>query len=119
MATFKEVQQNLIFLNTGQRQIPGLIVMKLDANGYPYEGYKHILVVFNATNSSVTFTDCRLQGQPLYLHAVQQHSNDPVTRQSSFNSKQGSAAVPALTTAVFVSGVEGNAELEETKSVRL
>ena len=38
--------------------------MKLDANGYPYEGYKHILVVFNATNSSVTFTDSRLQGQP-------------------------------------------------------
>jgi len=49
--------------------------MKLDANGYPYEGYKHILVVFNATNSSVTFTDSRLQGQPLYLHPVQQRSD--------------------------------------------
>jgi len=115
MPTFKDVQQNLIFLNTGQRQIPGLIVMKLDANGYPSEGYKHILVVFNATNSSVTFSDIRLQGQPLYLHPAQQHSNDPATRQSSFNSKRGSAIVPALTTAVFVSGVEGNAGLEENE----
>ena len=115
MPTFKDVQQNLIFLNTGQRQIPGLIVMKLDANGYPSEGYKHILVVFNATNSSVTFSDIRLQGQPLYLHPAQQHSNDPATRQSSFNSNRGSATVPALTTAVFVSGVEGNAEREENE----
>jgi hypothetical protein len=89
--------------------------MKLDANGYPSEGYKHTLVVFNATNSSVTFSDIRLQGQPLYLHPAQQHSNDPATRQSSFNSKRGSATVPALTTAVFVSGVEENAELEENK----
>jgi pullulanase len=104
MATFKEVQQNLVFLNTGQSQIPGLIVMKLDANDLPYEGYKHILVVFNAINSSVTFTDSRLQGQALYLHPVQQHSNDLATRQSNFNSKQGSATVPALTAAVFVSG---------------
>jgi pullulanase len=104
MATFAEVQQNLTFLNTGPNQTPGLVVMKLDANGHHYEGFEHILVVFNATNSSVTFTDSRLQGLGLHLHPVQQHSSDPVTRQSSFNSQQGSATVPALTTAVFVSG---------------
>jgi hypothetical protein len=33
---------------------------------------------------------------------VQLNSGDPVTRQSTFNSKTGTAAVPALTTAVFV-----------------
>jgi pullulanase len=33
MKTSDEVQQNLSFLNAGQNQVPGLIVMKLDANG--------------------------------------------------------------------------------------
>jgi pullulanase len=103
MATFEEVQQNLSFLNTGQTQTPGLIVMKLDANGGNYGIYKHVVVVFNATNASVTFTDGRLQGLHLFLHPVQSASADPITRQSTANSQQGSVTVPALTTAVFVS----------------
>jgi pullulanase len=62
MPTFEEVQQNLTFLNTGQNQIPGLIVMKLDANSGNYGKYKHIVVVFNATNASVTslISGCRV-----------------------------------------------------------
>jgi pullulanase len=106
MATFEEVQRNLTFLNTGQTQTPGLIVMKLDANGRSYGIYKHIVVLFNATNAPVTFTDSRLQGLVLHLHPVQRSSGDPATRQSAFNSKTGSATVPALTTAVFVAETE-------------
>jgi len=102
MGTFNEVQQNLTFLNTGQNQTPGLIVMKLDAHGGNYGIYRHIVVLFNATNASVTFTDSRLQGLALHLHPVQRSSSDPITRQSTFNSKGGSATVPGLTTAVFV-----------------
>jgi pullulanase len=100
------VQNNLTFLNTGQTQTPGLIVMKLDAHGGNYGIYKHIVVIFNGTNASVTFTDSRLQGLALHLHPVQQNSSDPATRQSAFNSKQGTATVPALTTAVFASETE-------------
>ena len=106
MPTFKEVQRNLTFLNTGQNQTPGLIVMKLDANGGNYGIYKHIVVIFNATNASVTFTDSRLQGLALHLHPVQEDSSDPTTRQSTFNSKAGTATVPALTTAVFVAEID-------------
>ena len=102
MPTFEEVQRNLTFLNTGQNQTPGLIVMKLDANGGNYGIYKHIVVLFNATNASVTFTDARLQGLFLHLHSVQKNSSDPTTRQSTFDFKAGTATVPALTTAVFV-----------------
>jgi pullulanase len=102
MPTFQEVQQNLTFLNTGQSQTPGLIVMKLDANGHDYGQYRQVVVVFNAANEQTTFTDGRLQGLKLSLHPVQQHSSDPTTRQSTFNSKQGTVTVPALTTAVFV-----------------
>jgi pullulanase len=106
MATFEEIQQNLTFLNTGQSQTPGLIVMKLDANGGNYGIYKHIVVVFNAANAQTTFTDGRLQGLKLKLHPVQQNSSDPATRQSTFNSTSGTVTVPALTTAVFVTEKE-------------
>lgn len=106
MATFGEVQKNLSFLNTGQNQIPGLIVMKLDANGGDYGNYKHIVVVFNATNAQVAFSDGQLQGLALHLHPVQRSSSDPITRQSTFNSRQGTVTVPALTTAVFVAEAE-------------
>ena len=106
MPTFGEVQQNLSFLNTGPNQIPGLIVMKLDANGGDYGPYGNIVVIFNATNEQVTFTDAGLQGIRLQLHPVQQGSSDTLTRQSSFDSQQGAARVAALTTAVFVSETE-------------
>jgi hypothetical protein len=39
----------------------------------------------------------------LYLHPVQQGPGDPIVAQSSFNATTGTAVVPALTTAVFVS----------------
>jgi pullulanase len=102
MATLGEIQQNLTFLNTGANQVPGLIVMKLDANGGHYGPYKHILVVFNGTNSQVNFSDPSLQGLALSLHPFQRSGADSIARQSAFNSKQGMATVPALTTAVFV-----------------
>jgi len=106
MPTFTEIQQNLTFLNTGQSQTPGLIVMKLDANGRNYGQYQHIVVVFNAANEQTTFTDGRLQGLKLKLHPVQKSSSDPATRQSTYDNKAGTVTVPALTTAVFVSQQE-------------
>jgi pullulanase len=77
-------------------------VMKLDANGGNYGVYQHIVVVFNATDAQVNFTDSRLAGLKLHLHPFQKNSADPITRQSTFNSQQGTATVPALSTAVFV-----------------
>jgi pullulanase len=102
MPTLQEIQQNLTFLNTGPAQTPGLIVMKLDANSGSFGRYKHIVVLFNATNAPVTFTNSMLSGLALHLHPVQQSSSDPITQQSTFNSTTGTATVPALTTAVFV-----------------
>ena len=102
MPTAVEVQHNLTFLNSGPNGIPGLIVMRLDANGGNYGNYGHIVVLFNATNGPVSFADASLKGLHLHLHPVQQGSSDPATRQSTFKSSTGTATVPALTTAVFV-----------------
>jgi len=102
MHTLAEVQANLHFLNAGPSQTPGLIVMKLDANGGDFSRFQHIVVVFNATNAQVSFQNSTLVGLGLHLHPVQQHSSDPIIGHSSFNAQTGTFVVPALTTAIFV-----------------
>jgi pullulanase len=102
MQTFAEVQQNLTFLNTGQNQIPGVIAMRLNANGGNYGQYRQLLVVFNGTNASTSITDPSLQGIAFQLHSVLKGSTDPATRQSTFQLSSGTATVPALTIAVYV-----------------
>jgi pullulanase len=104
MHTLAEVQANLHFLNAGPSQTPGLIVMKLDANGGDFGRYQHIVVVFNATNGQLSFQNSTLMGLNLHLHPVQKDSTDPIVGQSSFNSQTGTVSVPALTTGVFVTG---------------
>ncbi|MDQ2776696.1 MAG: pullulanase-type alpha-1,6-glucosidase [Acidobacteriota bacterium] len=102
MASLAEVQNNLHFLNTGASQIPGLIVMKLDANGGAYGIYRHVVVVFNATLGTVNFQSDRLKGLNLRLHPLQAISADAQTRASSVNDDTGTVTVNGLTTAVFV-----------------
>jgi len=102
MTNLGSIQHNLTFLNTGPSQTPGLIVVKLDDSHGNSRGLNHIVVVFNATSAAVNFTDAQLKGLHLHLHPVLQQSSDPIVRQSSFNATQGTASVPALTTAVFV-----------------
>jgi pullulanase len=102
MATLAEVQRNLLFLNTGPEQIPGLICMLLSSNGRDYGPYDKVLVLFNATTSNVLFRNDSLRGLALKLVEVQAKSCDPLVKQSSFDTSSGTASVPGLTTAVFV-----------------
>ena len=103
LSTAAEIQQQLHFLNTGPSQIPGLIVMELDAAKGEQGEYRHIVTVFNATNQQQVFTSTALTGFELKLHPALRQSADPVVRTSSFDEKKGAIIVPALTTAVFVS----------------
>ena len=102
MSTLGEIQQNLTFLNTGPNQIPGLIVMKLDANGGNYGMYQAHSCSLQRNQRTGELHQQHFAGPHLHLHMVQKQSSDPATRQSSFNLKTGTATVPALTTAVFV-----------------
>lgn len=102
MATLTEVQNNLHFLNTDSSQIPGLIVMKLDANGGSYGKYSHVVVVFNGTLDTIHFQDDQLKSLGLALHPLQASSSDAQTKSSALDDTTGTATVAGLTTAVFV-----------------
>ena len=51
--------------------------------------YKHIVVVFNATNGPVTFSNSQLQGLALQLHPVQRKSSDPTNGSPRSTPQQG------------------------------
>jgi pullulanase len=102
LSTLAQVQAGLHFLNTGPKQIPGLIAMTLNGKAGQCGQYSQILVVFNATTSTVNFQDDSLKGMRLALHPTQARSADTTVRQSMFNGATGTAVVPGLTTAVFV-----------------
>ena len=61
--------------------MPGLIVMKLDANGGNTDITGTSLSMFNATNQPLMFTDTSLAGLRWHLHPIQLHSSDTLTRQ--------------------------------------
>jgi pullulanase len=102
MGTYQEVQQNLLFLNTGATQVPGLIVMQLGPQTGTREAQR-IVVVFNATSTTQQYVAPSLAGTQLHLHPIQRSSSDQTVRMSDFDKKTGTLTVPALTTAVFIS----------------
>jgi len=104
LRTAAEVQERLSFLNTGPSQVPGLIVMRLSDPRQPHFGnpYPEILVAFNATPQTLSFSNDALKNSGLRLHPVQQGSADATTRSAGFDNANGTISVPGRTTAVFV-----------------
>jgi len=103
MTTSREIETHLHFLNVGPEHIPGTIVMMLDSGKGTSGGYKHVVVVFNATLSQQTITSVPFRKLHLQLHPVQRTSSDPVARKARFDRVSGTVVIPPLTTAVFVS----------------
>ena len=104
LRTAEDVAERVTFDNVGPEQIPGLIVMTLsDEAGADLDaGLERIVVLLNAGDESVTFTQDGAAGRPLALHPVQASSIDPRARAASFDPATGTFAIPARTTAVFV-----------------
>jgi len=50
----------------------------------------------------VTFTNASLEGMSLQLDPLETASSDEILLQAKFNRREGTATIPALTTAVFV-----------------
>lgn len=102
MTSVQQIASSLLFINTGANSIPGVITYVLKSRGKGDGPFRRVLVVINATTERRTITDPSLTGHLFVLHPEQQHSADPATRTATFDSRSGSAHVPALTTAVFV-----------------
>lgn len=107
LRTADDIQARLTFQNTGPDQIPGMIVMTLDDRGDLPDldpNHEQIVVIFNATPETQTFTNAAFADMGFELHPVLVGSADPVVRESAFDSASGAFSVPARTAAVFVVG---------------
>ncbi len=104
LETASDIQERVMFHNTGPDQVPGLIVMSIsdltDVDLDPRRDF--IVVLFNATPDAITYTVGEVSGMPLQLHPVLADSYDSVVQTASFDADSGSFTVPAQTTAVFV-----------------
>jgi pullulanase len=104
LQTAEQINAMLTFQNTGDEQIPGLIVMTLtDSEGID-PNYSTVVVLINAQPESVEFTDAQFADMALELHPVLVNSADPVVRDSAFDAASATFTVPGRTAAVFVLG---------------
>jgi pullulanase/glycogen debranching enzyme len=101
-----EIQRRLRFENAGPAQVPGLIVMELSDEVAPDldRNVESIVVFFNATPETKTWTEAALRGHHYQLHKVQRTSEDELTTEAQFVPGQGRFRIPPRTTAVFVEG---------------
>jgi len=103
LRTGAQVMEQVSFSNTGAEQIAGLIVMDIvDSAENVDPNYERVVVLFNATNETISFTRADLAGMALELHPLLAVSQDSIVLESLFDSESGVFSVPALTTAVFV-----------------
>jgi len=104
LQTADEIMARLSFGNVGPDQIPGLIVMALnDSDAVNLDpNYGFIMVLFNATPDTITYTREDLISYPFELHPVLAASSDTVVQGAAFDTETGVFTVPARTTAVFV-----------------
>jgi pullulanase len=109
LSTEELVQERLAFANTGPDQVPGLVVMTLTDPGLSPlptgdldPAVDGLVVLFNATDESVSYQLPAVQGANIVLHPVQASSSDAVVGTAGFDPASGTFTVPARTTAVFV-----------------
>ncbi|MBN1286837.1 MAG: pullulanase-type alpha-1,6-glucosidase [Anaerolineae bacterium] len=104
LRTAEDVMARVAFHNMGPDQLPGVIVMSIsDMQGADLDPYNElIVVVFNASPDTVTFTGAAFAGLGLRLHPLQATYTEDIASTSSFDAAAGTFTVPGLTTAVFV-----------------
>lgn len=104
LETAADVQDRVIFHNTGADQLPGVIVMELsDEVGENLDpNYSRVVVVFNGSDEPVNFEAAGFAGLAFELHPVLAASADSVVQTATFDLDSAVFSVPALTTAVFV-----------------
>jgi pullulanase-type alpha-1,6-glucosidase len=103
LETFDEIQERVVFHNTGPDQLPGLIVMTISDIVEPDLDRAHELfvVLVNANDNTQIFTISEMADKELALHLVQVNSADDLVKTASYDNATGTFTVPGRTTAVF------------------
>lgn len=99
------IRSKVSFPNSGEGAVDGTIVMLINdeagAGSDVDAALDGALVVFNATDKTMTTAVDGLAGRVFKLHDAQANGSDAVVKDSSFDAKTGSVTVPARTVAVF------------------
>ena len=99
------IRSKVTFPNSGEGAVDGTIVMLINdeagAGSDVDAALDGALVVFNATDKTMTTAVDGLAGRVFKLHEAQANGSDAVVKDSSFDAKTGSVTVPARTVAVF------------------
>ncbi len=100
-----EIQQRLVFHNTGPGQLPGVIVGRLDGRGRADAVFDRLLYVVNASAETATLTVPSEAGFAWRLHPVQRASSAAdrrVRADAVADPATGRFQVPARSVTVFV-----------------
>ena len=99
------IRSKVTFPNSGEGAVDGTIVMLINdeagAGSDVDAALDGALVVFNATDKTMTTAVDGLAGRVFKLHDAQANGSDAVVKDASFDAKTGSVTVPARTVAVF------------------
>ena len=99
------IRSKVTFPNSGEGAVDGTIVMFINdeagAGSDVDAALDGALVVFNATDKTMTTAVDGLAGRVFKLHEAQANGSDAVVKDASFDAKTGSVTVPARTVAVF------------------
>ncbi len=105
LQTAAQVQERLTFYNDGPTQVPGVIVYTLADTASLSAANEILLVVINAADTALTYSEAAFVNLPLELHPILAASFDPATQASTFARTTGTANVAPRTVAVFVYGL--------------
>ncbi len=95
------IRDGVRFLNTGPEQIPGLIVMSIEASADIDPGVSQLVVALNARRDPAVKAFDALRGKDLTLHPMLAGGHDPIARQSGFDPQSGQLDIPGQTSVVF------------------
>ncbi|WP_269106756.1 pullulanase-type alpha-1,6-glucosidase [Massilia sp. TS11] len=102
LRTAQDVKDRLSFLNTGSKQVPGLIALRIDGRGHAGANWQSVTVLINVTPAALSLTVPELIGKNLSLHPQQAAGVDARVKAASYSSASGSFSIPARSAAVFV-----------------
>ncbi|MDR0960709.1 MAG: pullulanase-type alpha-1,6-glucosidase [Propionibacteriaceae bacterium] len=106
------INERVTFLNDGVNPTPGFIVMHIDdpaatattraATEDLDSAYEALMVVFNASDETITEAIDGQAGSAWQLNDIQANGYDPVVKTTTFNAATGTLTIPARTAAVLV-----------------